>query len=919
MTIKEQPRGRGKTALYRCRGERAARYAIRSLFFSAILMAVIVALCGPAYPSSRQKPASYRMPVLRAQLRNGLRVVIVKDPLAPVVTTELNYLVGSDEAPQGFPGTAHALEHMMFRGSPELSADQLADIVAAMGGNFNADTQQMVTQFFFTIPAGDLNVALHIESIRMKAIRCTKGLWGKERGAIEQEVAQDLSSPEYVFYKTLLSVLFAGTPYAHDALGTRPSFNATPAKMLRNFHKTWYVPNNAILVIVGDIEPRIALGEVRRLFGDIPAGRLPPRPLFDFKNVKPGTIRMATDLPYGLVMIAHRMPGTDSLDYAASQILSDALNNERGNLYALVVKGKALFTGFEYDPLPRSGLGFAFAAFPRGNAPEKLAGELRNILNGEIKAGIPADLVEAAKKHEITDQQFEGNSVAGLAQAWSQAVAVERRNSPNDDLRMIEKVTAADVDRVAKSYLRPEDAVVGILTPASSGKPIASRGFGGAESFAPKKTRQVAVPRWARSAVERLLVPRSTIKPFVSVLPNGLRLIVQPEPVSNTVTVLGGIINNPLLEQPKGKDGIDRILNQLFQFGTTTLNRVEFLMALDDIGARESAGTVFSLRVLSGNFDTGVRLLADNELHPALPAKAFAIIRRQTAGAVAGEIESPDYLTTRTLQAALYPKDDPVLRQATPRTVDSITLQDVKRYYHDVFRPDMTTIVVIGNVSPEAAKAVIGRYFGGWKATGAKPVTNLPPVPPNKPSIATVPDTSRVQDRVILAETLGLTRLNPDHYPLELGNHILGGAFYATRLYRDLRENNGIVYYIGSSFTFSKTRGTYEVTYGCDPDKVALARTILLRDLKQMKDSEVTAAELKQAKAQEMRSIPLSESSEDSIADGLLARSIEGIPLDEPIRAAHVYLKLSRKEIREAFATWLRLRALVEVTEGPLP
>ncbi len=857
--------------------------------------------------------------VLRATLKNGLRVVIVRNPLAPVVTTEINYLVGSDEAPNGFPGTAHALEHMMFRGSPGLSANQLADITAAMGGDFDADTQQMVTQFFFTIPASDLNVALHIEAIRMRSILCTDSLWSKERGAIEQEVAQDLSNPEYVLYTKLLSAMFDGTPYAHDALGTRPSFNDTPAKMLRNFHKEWYVPNNAILVVVGDVEPQKALASVKELFSDIPAGTTPSRPGFDFENVKPDTINSTTDLPYGFIVIGYRMPGTNSPDYAASEVLSDVLSNKRGKLYGLVPEGKALYAGFEYNALPKSGLGFALAAFPKGYDTGKLVREVGNILAEEVKNGVSSDLVEASKRHEISDEQFEKNSVSGLAQAWSNAVAIEGRKSPEDDIQMIQKVTTSDVDRVAREYLNPQHAIVAVLKPQASGKPVSSHGFGGAESFTPTETKSVALPSWADVAVGKITVPHSTVKPVVSVLPDGIKLIVQPESISNTITVIGGIKNNPQLEEPKGEDGIASVLDQLFEYGSTTLDRVAFQKALDDIGADESGGSSFSLRVLGDNFQKGVKLLADNELHPALPEDAFKIIQRQIAATVAGQLESPDYLTSRAMNLHLLPKDDPVLRQTTPETVGSLTLQDVKEYYSKVFRPDMTTIVVIGNVDPAAAKKVIWEYFKEWKASGPKPQTELPPVPLNKPATAEVPDVSRVQDDVFLSEELGLTRSNPDYYALQLGNHVLGGAFYATRFYRDLRENTGLVYYVGASFDVNKARGRYDITYACDPDNVSKARTIIIRDLRQMRETDVAQKELTQAKALLLREIPLSESSENSIAYGLLSRAIQDLPLDEPILSAKEYVKLNANDVRRAFAKWIRPEDFVQVSEGPTP
>jgi len=857
--------------------------------------------------------------VLRHTLKNGLRVVIIRNPLAPVVTTEMNYLVGSNEAPKDFPGMAHAQEHMMFRGSPGLSADQLADITAAMGGDFDADTRQMVTQYYFTVPAEDLDVALHIEAIRMQGVLDTQGLWSKERGAIEQEVASDLSNPQYVFYKKLLAEMFKETPYAHDALGTRPSFDKTTGAMLQKFHQDWYAPNNAILVIVGKVDPKKTLAEVEKLYGNIPSKILPPRPVFNLQPVKQDTLYQTTDLPYGLAIISYRMPGTDSPDYAASQVLSDVLSNHRGKLYSLVPEGKALYTAFSVNGLRKAGIGFTFAVFPKGANAKMLLSEVSSVLASELKTGVNPDLVAAAKRDEISSFEFQKNSVSGLASVWSDALAVEGRQSPSEDLDAIKKVTVDDVNRVARKYLDTNHAIFVILTPQSSGKPISHKGFGGKESFAPKNLKAVKLPDWAEKAMGRLVVPKSIVNPVDYTLPNGIKLIVQPELISNTVSVYGRIKNQPDLETPKDQEGVDDILDQLFEYGTKTLNRIQFQKALDDIGADESAGNSFSLNVLANHFDQGVKLLADNELNPALPARAFMIVQHQTAATVAGQLQSPDYLFGRAIHKALLPKGDPALRHETPASVMSLNLQDVSNYYQHVFRPDLTTIVVIGNITPEKAKTVIEKYFGSWKATGKKPNVELSPVPLNKSTTVSVPDASRVQDKVVLAENLGITRSNPDRYALAVGNHVLGGAFYATRLYHDLRENAGLVYYVSSSFNIGKHRSDYVVNFACDPPNVSKAKAIVARDLKQMQNEEVTPKELRQAKSLLLREITLSESSINAIARGLLNRSLEGLPLDEPTVAAKHYVSLTASQVKSAFVKWIDTGNLIQVTEGPSP
>jgi zinc protease len=857
--------------------------------------------------------------VVRATLKNGLRVVIVPDNLAPVATTVVNYLVGSNEAPDGFPGMAHAEEHMMFRGSPGLSADQLAKISAAMGGNFDADTQQTVTQYFFTVPAEDTDVALHIESQRMRGALNTDQLWDKERGAIEQEVAQDLSNPQYVFYTKLLTAMFGGTPYQHDALGTRPSFDKTTGANLQQFYNTWYAPNNAVMVIAGDVDPQKTLTEVKTLFDDIPSKKIPERPQVKLSPVSSETLNLDTDLPYGLAVLSYRAPGTDSPDFAAMTILGDVLSSQRGSLYALVPDGKALDAGFEYSPLPQAGVAYAVAVFPQGGNGAGLVDQVKQVVSDDLKNGVPADLVDASKRREVASEEFQKNSIEGLAMEWSGALAVEGRQSPEDDIRAIQKVTVDDVNRVARQYLAANGSIVTVLTPQPSGAPVSSKSFGGAEALAGNPNGAVALPEWAQSAVTRMAIPDLTIHPVVSTLSNGIKLIVQPETISNSVTVVGQIKNNADLETPPGKDGVSSVLSQLFPYGTQTMDRIAFQKALDDIAADESAGTNFSLSVLAPDFERGVALLAENELHPALPGQAFQVVQQQTSQSVAGQLQSPDYLTQRAFEKGLFPEDDPSLRQPTPQTISSLKLPDVSAYYQHVFRPDLTTIVVIGNVTPENAKTVIEKYFGEWKSLGPQPQTDLPAVANNPPGVTAVPDKSKVQVTVQLGETLAMNRFNPDYYALELGNHVLGGGFYATRLYQDLRENAGLVYFVGSSFNVGRTRGVYSVNYACDPQNVLKARAVVERDLKAMQTTPVDDNELRQAKAMLLRQIPLAESSEGSIAGGLVSRSITGLPLDEPVVAAHHYVDLTAEQVRAAFAKWFRADALVQVTEGPNP
>jgi len=888
--------------------------------YRSIIRMTGVSLLAAALLFAQGKPTGQGGEVTRATLDNGMRVVILRNPLAPVVTVEQNYLVGGNETPPGFPGMAHAQEHMAFRGCADLTGDQISAIFAQLGGFDNADTQQNITQYYTTIPSADLDVALRLDAACMQDIQDSAAEWAQEKGAIEQEVARDLSNPTYKFITRVSEDMFAGTPYSHDPLGTKESFEATTGEMLRNFYKTWYAPNNAILVVAGDVEPNAVLAKVKEYYGKIERKTLPPRPEVNLSPVKSESFTLPSNLPYLLAFIAYRMPGTDSADFAAVHILTDVLASQRGNLYELVPQGKALETEFGLaEAYPKASMAFSVAVLPAAADAAPVIQEMRKIMADYATSGVPADLVEAAKRRELAAAEFRRNSIPGLAEVWSEALAAEGRNSPDDDVEAMKRVTVEDVNRLAKTYLVDQASITAELKPAPSGEPVASNGFGGAEQLTATPTKPVELPSWASARLLTLQLPPPQPASSDMTLPNGLRLIVRTVKITPTVTVVGNIRHDPQMEAPSGRDGVARVLDNLFSYGTKNLDRVAFQKALDEIAAEESAGYEFTLEVLKQDFTRGVQLLADNELNPALPEQAFNVLKPQTAQFVAGQMKSPGYRAGRALDAALFPAKDPSLRQATPETVSSLSLDDIKQYYAKTIRPDLTTIAVIGDITPEEARSAIEKSFGEWKAAGPKPEVDLPRVPANKPSAQTVPDPTELQDAVNLSETIPITRFDDDYYPLQLGNHVLGGGFYATRLYHDLRQVNGYVYNVDVVLNAQKTRTIYTVDYACDPQNVSKARQLIQRDLTAMQKENVTPGELQLAKALVLRQLPLGESSEEGVANALVRRAQIGLGLDEPERAAKRFYGLTADDVRAAFAKWVRPDDFVQIVRGPAP
>jgi zinc protease len=370
------------------------------------------------------------------------------------------------------------------------------------------------------------------------------------------------------------------------------------------------------------------------------------------------------------------------------------------------------------------------------------------------------------------------------------------------------------------------------------------------------------------------------------------------------------------LEEPASQSGIGSVVEKLLPFGTTTYSRTEYQAALDSIAATTTSGYNFSLTVPSANFDRGMQLLADAQLHPALRTSDLAVVKADVAADLTGDESNPDHLVDVAQANDLYPQGDPARRFATAANVSGLTQGDVRAYFGKTFRPDLTTIVIVGDVSPETARDVATRWFGDWKADGATPQVYPLAVNPNKAAQSTIPATGRIQDTVRLIETVPLTTADAAVAPLDVANTVLSGDF-SSMLIRDLRVTTGYVYYVGSTLAPGKTRSTFSVQYGSAPQNVGKAEALALADLTRMQTTPIDSERLLRAKARLLSTIPIDEESYDGLARQLLTYASEGLPLDEDVVLGQRELGATDADVRTAMQQYIRPQDFVTIVEGP--
>ena len=435
---------------------------------SLVVLLLLVAGSGPAVAA---EPARTRPPVVAATLDNGLRVLLLEDHRSPIVSVQLWYRVGSRNESRGATGLAHFLEHLMFRGTPTHGPGVFARIVERNGGQDNAFTSQDVTSYYVNIAADRLELVLGLEADRMQNLSIDPRIVDSERQVvIEERRTRTEDDPGGALGEEVSALAFRAHPYGQPIVGWTVDLTRITRDEIHAFYKTYYTPNNALLVAVGAFRAEQALEQVKRAFGPIPRGPEPP-PVLAVEPEQNGERRLRVqrlaELP--IVYLGYPVPNQQSPDAGALEVLSVVLSGGRSSrLYRHLVYERqlALEAGGDYSYFSLDPNLFWFWATPLpGQTPETLEKELLAEMQRLKQEPVGEDELRRAKNQIEAAFVFQEDSVHRRASLLARFELIGGHALKDQYLDRIRAVTAADVQRVAERYFADDKKNVGILVP----------------------------------------------------------------------------------------------------------------------------------------------------------------------------------------------------------------------------------------------------------------------------------------------------------------------------------------------------------------------------------------------------------------------------------------------------------------------
>ena len=862
-------------------------------------------------------------------LPNGLRVLLFPDPSRPIITVNITYKVGSRHEDYGETGMAHLLEHLVFKGTPK--HPNIPEELTAHGARANGTTWFDRTNYYETVSATEENLkwALDLEADRMVNSHISRTDLEKEFSVVRNEFERGENSPRSVLYKRMLPAVFQWHNYGHSTIGEKSDIEGAPIERLQAFYRHYYQPDNAVLVVAGRIDEQRTLDLVNETFGNIPKPTRELRKTYTKEPTQDGErqilLRRTGDVQ--LISCMFRTVAGSHPDDAALSVLAVLLADEpSGRLYKALVETKKAAT------VSGNASGFAEAGLLNFSA------EVRQEKSLEDAKTTMFAVLEDLKKNPASEEEVtraRTRLLKNFEMSLKQSDRIGLRLSEsiaNGDWRLVfverdnlEKVTPADISRVASLYLKPANRTVGLFIPEENPeRTIVPEPPDLIALFKDYKGRSPIAPGEDFDVTPEKIEQRTTR----AKLPNGLQYAFLPketrgDSVSATLTLRFGT-----LESLGGKSVIGAFTASMLDKGTRQKSRQQIKDTLDRLKARVGIGGGASSVTASIETDREhlaevLQLVREILREPVFPADEFEKLKQEWLASIEQQKSEPDALAGNLfarISRPPYPPDDPRYTRTFPEqtvAIESTTLDQVKEFYQTFYGASNATGAVVGDFDAKQIEHALREAFADWKnpAPYQRIAEDYQTVPAREETIHT-PDKANA---VYLAGFGFSMRDDDPEYPaIALGGYMLGGGFLNSRLATRIRQKEGLSYGVGGGFSASPLDkdASFSASMIYNPQNLQKLGTAFREEIERAAREGFTAVELESAKTGWLKARQVSRSNDGSLAGILSSYLFYGRDLLFDARREETVRNLTPEQVNSAIKKHLDYARMISVRAG---
>ncbi|MBI3231001.1 MAG: insulinase family protein [Burkholderiales bacterium] len=871
-----------------------------------------------------------KIAVEQYKLANGLNVVLVPNKKLPAVAVNIWYHVGPANEEPGLTGFAHLFEHMMFAGSKHIPRGEADKMIESVGGSdSNGSTDFDRTNYYDTVPANQLELALWIHADRMGYLLdvLDQTALSNQQDVVRNERRQRIENRPYgIVEEGLFHQLFPKEhPYYASVMGSHADIQNAKLGDVRKFFNNYYSPNNASLVIAGDFDNKQTKALVEKYFGSLKRGPDVPKITAvtpPIKTERRAVIQDKVELPrvfMGWLTSPSYTPGDAELSIAA-QILA---GSKSSRLYKSLVYEKQIAQ--DVNAYQASNALTSMFVIDVTARPGHTAQEIEAAIDAELKLlredGPSEKEIERARNSIQTAMLTQIETSQGLANQVNQYV--QYLGDPNyleKDLQRLTKPDAAAVKAAVTAQLTKDSRAVVHGVP---GKPdfgaevptpeIAKNAKSETTSSNPEQAWRAKRPK--AGAEPKLVLPKAE----TFTLANGLTVIYHRNPslplVAAELVIKSGSANNPL-----GKAGLAAFTTKLLEEGSAKRTALQIADDVAQLGATLETGSTQSasfvnIYSLKSNFGKALEIVADIAQHPAFPTAEIERQRASRLGELTQEREKPNAVSARVSRLALFGEQHPAAYTSlgTESALKAFSQQDVQEFWSKNFLPNNAALIISGDVNSDELKALVQAQFGEWKA-GAK-VVDASATPKTTDAKVVIVDKPGAPQTALSVVALGPVRKTADFEALQVMNAALGGLF-TSRITNNLREDKGYTYGTHANFAYGRNFGQYSLTGGIRTDVTAPAVSEILKEVKGMIAKPMPAAELQGAKNSQVLTLPATFATNSAIGASLSNLFIYDLGVDYFSTLPKRFSGVTAKKAQDVAAKYLAPKNLLIVAVG---